>query len=506
MNTKSEYQIEKKLKSSAYWNLTGSPIDIDDSDPLKNWATTAATYNWCSGSGTFLDPYLIENVIIDGQGSGSCITIRNSITLFKIRNCTLYNSGSNSDSDGGIKLESVDYGEIRENNCSNNKGNGIFLSNSWNIGIFKNIVNNNTYSGIRVRWRGLHRISNNIAKYNYDGIDIFLASSNYVSNNIVKYNYEGILISGGGGNTVLNNIATNNSGNGLYVGGSVENRFIDNTACNNTGSGIYISEGNENEFRGNTIDNNKNFGIYIYLSINCTVSENDIRYNDYGIKLERDGIHTVSENNISYNIRYGLHSLNSNRNNINSNILDNNQRGIYLQNSDNTYISDNSLANNFYGLYLDRSNYNDIFNNDVCDNNLSLHEGEDCEGNIFRKNDCIDDTFPPGPPPEIIIIIVICIAGAMITVGMVIYKRKSSRKEIVSKKLLSSYKLKKEIRKTEAEVSVEKEFHVCVVHRGRIVGAVYICPECETYYCMKCAITLKEKGETCWVCKKEIEL
>ena len=88
----------------------------------------------------------------------------------------------------------------------------------------------------------------------------------------------------------------------------------------------------------------------------------------------------------------------------------------------------------------------------------------------------------------------------MFVAGMIIFRK------IKPKNLLSSHKLKKEIRKTEAEVSLEKESHFCVVHRGKIVGTVYICPKCETYYCMKCATFLKKKGETCWSCNNKIEI
>ena len=50
-----------------------SSIIIDDLDPTKNWSYTASHYDWCSGSGSKEDPYIIENITIDGLGIGSCI-------------------------------------------------------------------------------------------------------------------------------------------------------------------------------------------------------------------------------------------------------------------------------------------------------------------------------------------------------------------------------------------------------------------------------------------------
>ena len=90
------------LKNNGYWNLTGSNIFIDDLDPSRNWSYTASHYDWCSGSGTWTDPYIIENVTIDGQDAGNCIFIKNSVVPFIIRNCTL-SRGIDGSTGGGIK-------------------------------------------------------------------------------------------------------------------------------------------------------------------------------------------------------------------------------------------------------------------------------------------------------------------------------------------------------------------------------------------------------------------
>ena len=37
----SENYTEPKLKGAGFWNLTESPIYIDDNDPARNWAITA---------------------------------------------------------------------------------------------------------------------------------------------------------------------------------------------------------------------------------------------------------------------------------------------------------------------------------------------------------------------------------------------------------------------------------------------------------------------------------
>jgi len=63
-----------------------------------------------------------------------------------------------------------------------------------------------------------------------------------------------------------------------------------------------------------------------------------------------------------------------------------------------------------------------------------------------------------------------------------------------------------EVRKTEKEVDVEKQKFICVVHKGPIEGDNYLCPNCQTFYCVKCAKALKEKGEKCWSCAGEIKV
>ncbi|MHA1234897.1 MAG: hypothetical protein ACTSQL_07400, partial [Promethearchaeota archaeon] len=79
----------------------------------------AKTAGICTGSGTSIDPYIIEDLVIDGESSGSCISISSSNIYFKIENCTLYNSGGN-DGDAGILLLNVRNGQLLNNSASNN--------------------------------------------------------------------------------------------------------------------------------------------------------------------------------------------------------------------------------------------------------------------------------------------------------------------------------------------------------------------------------------------------
>ncbi len=84
--------------------------------------------------------------------------------------------------------------------------------------------------------------------------------------------------------------------------------------------------------------------------------------------------------------------------------------------------------------------------------------------------------------------------------------KKIQSPSILNKPIDISEVEKQELKKTEAEVGVEKKELMCIVHRGPIMGATYACPNCQTLYCQKCAATLKEKGEKCWSCNQEIKL
>lgn len=54
---------------------------------------------------------------------------------------------------------------------------------------------------------------------------------------------------------------------------------------------------------------------------------------------------------------------------------------------------------------------------------------------------------------------------------------------------------------TEEEVSVSKERKICLVCKGKLARYnIYICPDCDTFYCEKCAQALETMENACWVC------
>ena len=210
------------------WDKLGI-IMIDDSLTglgAHNW-TWASNQIWCNGSGSWGDPYVIENLSIDGQSLNSCITVKNSNVVFIIQDCVVYDSSS-SINDAGILLINVNNSLLINNNASNNKASGICLIDSYNNSISENKIINNWIYGICVNKSLDNKISDNIISSNTDD-GIFSIKSNKT------------LVSG--------NTVGNNGDDGIYLEFSTNNTLTDNKIEDNINIGVnVVAESNNNLF------------------------------------------------------------------------------------------------------------------------------------------------------------------------------------------------------------------------------------------------------------------
>ena len=402
--------ITNHLKSAGFWDLTGSPISIDDNDPSKNWFYTASHYDWCSGSGSWADPYIIENVTINGQGSGNCIEIWSSNTYFIIRNCILYNSGSSSDN-ACIKLYNVDNGKIINNNCSDNNYYGIYLENSDNNTISGNTVNNNGRNGISLTYCNTNRLSGNTANNNSHGIVLYSSSNNTLSGNTANNNYYGIFLDISSNNNTLSGNTANNNNYGIFLHRNINNRLSGNLMnfC-----GIYLSDSLV-EMASHSIDDTNlvnNKPVYYYVNETCLGSSNftdagqiilincnnsiisglNLSYGTTGIHLYYSNNNTLSGNTISNNIYYGIHLSDSNNNTLSGNTGNNNMYAISLSSSENNMLSGNrAYSNNIGGIALGFSNNNTLLGNIVNTNDdygiyLGCSNNNTLSGNTANNN------------------------------------------------------------------------------------------------------------------------
>ncbi|MFW9819665.1 MAG: NosD domain-containing protein, partial [Candidatus Thorarchaeota archaeon] len=202
-----------------------------------------------SGNGSSPNPYLIENLIIDGNNVSSCIYIFYTSAYFIIKNCTFYNSTENN-SGGGIKLEQVKNGNIYNNTITYNNGNGISLIYSTvNNTIYNNTITRNRKFGIFCYFDSddnkilTNKFSNNF----YEGIGGYLSNNVTVKRNIFRDNRGGLYLENDCINwTLYNNYfllnlqecATDHSTNSIWHNGSSGNYWYDYVGDDNNGDGI----------------------------------------------------------------------------------------------------------------------------------------------------------------------------------------------------------------------------------------------------------------------------
>lgn len=334
------------IKKAGFWEL--SEIYIEDDDPLKNWAITAATEPWCSGSGTWIDPFIIENVTINGLNSGSCITIYDSNAYFIIRNCTVYNSGNNLPSlDSGIKIKNSENGKIFNNTCRNNNGFGISFEDANNCTAEQNTVENNDWSGF-------------FLNIEYDNVN---CDNNQITNNNITYNDEyGIYIDGNYNpsvtdikfNLISNNNISYNGLDGIRIRLSEYNTISNNRIYNNTKNGISIrSVGLDtiyNQIVGNIIYNNTEYGIENIARLTEISGVNLISENLYAIRNYGDD--TIIYNNSFFNNKlYGVVIADSSdNNNIYANNFTFNPINAYDYSSSTQW--DNGVSGNYWSNYI----------------------------------------------------------------------------------------------------------------------------------------------------------
>ena len=147
----------ENVKTSGFWIL--NPFTIDDNGFGNYTWSEAAMESWCDGSGTWNDPYIIENVTIDAGFSSDCLRIVNSSVFFIIRNCTLINAGNLYT---GIYLYNVNNGTIIDSIISFNYYIGIVLSQSNNNTIQDNTINSNGFYGLHLNGSNNNKILGNI--------------------------------------------------------------------------------------------------------------------------------------------------------------------------------------------------------------------------------------------------------------------------------------------------------------------------------------------------------
>ncbi len=239
-----EYNRPQANNGVQFWALNNMTLHINN-----NWSLTSATYAWCSGSGVWDDPYLIENVTVNGMQIRPCIVIENTREYFLIRNCTLFNATTANKA--GISFNNATNGSIIDNRIYSNYF-GVWGNSSTNITISGNSIRTNSKEGIYLTDCDSNKVKDNLLQDN-EGNGIYLSSSsqNEITNlNIIHRNkLYGVYLAEGSNN---NNVSDN------YIGynteGCVRDDGDDNILERNDCVGDYEEETNYGDLEEQELD------------------------------------------------------------------------------------------------------------------------------------------------------------------------------------------------------------------------------------------------------------
>jgi len=277
INTEKEKKDDiEDLKYSKVWDK----ISIDGNG---GWSAFETAGN-CTGSGTYSFPYIIEDLEINGSGSGSCIEIKNSDKYFRIENCTLV------DAERGITLENVingkvvnntinkitsdqgDTGGYAESGGAGGVGAGVYLSGSYN-----NTFSNNTISNVTGGQGGADGFFGSSGA-NGVGYGIFLKSDSY-QNNISFDNFldgDPIIYLYQKNNLIINNFVLIYSCNPTNLGKIVLINCMNITLSDNTISNVTGGQGGTGGWQGSGGAGGVGAGVYLSGSYNNTLNNNTI--------------------------------------------------------------------------------------------------------------------------------------------------------------------------------------------------------------------------------------
>ena len=233
----SGYLVNSQISSSALQLVPSSntaqilqdTIFINGTDPNHDWDD----YEFITGTGTLSDPYKIENLDIEINGTVNGIFITNSNKPLLIKNCIIIHQNEISDDkltlSIGIYLQNCTNIQVKD--CSINQNSyGILLSNTTKILIEESDFNNNKMVGV---------YSNHSLK-NY-----------FHKNNLLRNNNTGFLMEFSNENTLLDNNISENYFYGIHLKNSNDNIIQDNFIQDNGKRNVFLENSTNINYSGN---------------------------------------------------------------------------------------------------------------------------------------------------------------------------------------------------------------------------------------------------------------
>ncbi|MFW9845602.1 MAG: nitrous oxide reductase family maturation protein NosD [Candidatus Thorarchaeota archaeon] len=263
------------------WYIPHNPIDITDNQDfiMQGWP----------GNGTEMNPFVVENLSIAIDGSGSCISVKDTSVHFIIRNCML----SSSAEFPYMNLVRLQFFNVE-------KGN---------------VENCSVFGQIDIQYSRSCRIFNNtISPYETDYV-VFAFESQMVniSCNMISPSIEseyGVFL-GDSDNCVLSQNVVRDNGWMHYPSTTttMPSRYNGLTSRDPSkleplqdvpdGGGIIISGGSSCTVSENRIIENVGDALRVYNSPNLVLIRNEMHDNDFGVTLGQSESLLISENNIT---------------------------------------------------------------------------------------------------------------------------------------------------------------------------------------------------------------
>ena len=328
------------VKSSGHYVLEDTTILIYTSDPIYNW-TWASNQDWCIGSGTMGDPYIIENLTMIGYDHQASIWIIEPNVYFIIRNCTFIDTPS--------ALDIMDANNAKFiNNTFSNAGTGIRFSSCEHNTIFGNKFYGG-YAGIYFNGDFGHNVTGNEFYNTNSGLRIVNdAYDCLIYSNTFNDNIDAIYLWAGENNNFSSNIM---NGCGFYFDyepGRAETNIIETTNLVN-GKPLYCYK---NKLNLNS-NNFTNAGQVILIKCNNSqISYLNLSYTNRGITLISCKNNTLINLNCSFN----------------------NYAGIYLRDCFNISLNNNiATYNNYDGIRISNGNGFNLTNNHMIDCGLNIY-------------------------------------------------------------------------------------------------------------------------------------
>ncbi len=314
-----------------------------------------------SGSGTSIDPYIIENNTIKTSNDYS-ILVSDVTDFFIIRNNNLQATTAGI----SISLVAANRTQLINNTCTNSKI-GIYIWNSPGCYIFGNNCSNNFEDGINVDSSGVEEVSeyctvaNNTCINNvYNSIIIWYSQYALVENNTcivpnknVKqiWHRSGIVLSESLYAIVRNNVIINTgiqfSGHAVYLITSI----FEGNIINGKEFGLFVNTNNI------TIDSSNYGQLYFLNSTDIIVRDQNIRDNYTPLELNNCSNIQIVNSTFNYNYKYGIVLRGCEDVMIETTECSHNYIGAYLQFSTNITIDSCTFTNNYWGCYVSQSTY-----------------------------------------------------------------------------------------------------------------------------------------------------